>query len=220
MTDDDKIDLVPRSGTAEIEAYRSTGGQVYEYWNNLPKLFGSKNVSQMDQTEVNTVLASFDKGVWTKHTPSDLDRLNQIKQLKSSLEFKFPEFIMDRFKESLSHYVTCEYFSSIVVSAMTAEFIARDILFQQLDNQTKEIWDKLWDKSQDYTTKRLLQEKLIDRGEKTKFDTIRQIRNIFVHELNNLSFLKKSELDEKALKVLNSLIIILKNHYNIEKLNT
>jgi hypothetical protein len=183
----------------------------WSYWNFLSELV-PENVDSLSDGKKRFFMEQWKGLVHTKNVQSRDSILRNIHDLPPIGLQSVPEWVMDRVKEVADDYVRGRWLSAIAVCGVIAEFLS----FHLLDNY----WQKEGIEglirhsrklgSQEGRLTTLKELRFISERERKTLDSIREIRNKYVH-LNRISS-SEERIKPDCLRAVKSLVHFLNTH--------
>lgn len=183
----------------------------WSYWNFLSELI-PENTNSLSDEEKRDFMQQWKGLVHTNNVQTPDSRLRNIRDLPLIGLQSVPEWVMDRVKEVADDYVRGRWLSSIASCGVIAEFLT----FHLLENYVREKGidglikhsKKLGGQQSRLTALREL--RVIKEKERNTLDSIREIRNKYVH-LNRISS-SEEKIKPDCLKSIKSLVEFLNTH--------
>ena len=159
------------------------------------------------------VLEEFGKLTWNECSQTKDKQISNIRQFPPNKEFYFPFWVMDRLKEAMREYVRGEWWSSIALCGMIAEFTVNSMLESYL-SKIKECLPGI-KKMKDLLGSRLSEKikilkccNIINEGDYERLEDMRDTRNEYVH-FKELSEKEREKLKSDNFKMLKHLFDLL-----------
>jgi hypothetical protein len=180
----------------------------WTYWNFLSELI-PENIATRSEEEKHYFLKQWEGLTVTKNVQSPDNVLQNITDLPPIGLQQVPEWIMDRVKEAADDYVRGRWLSSIALCGVIGEFLSFHLLENYVrDSGIDEVvrFSKRLG-SQEGRLKTLKELRVLKEEEWKALDSIRKIRNEYVH-LNRAG----SKMKEDSLKTIRNLVEFLNQH--------
>jgi len=180
------------------------------YWNTLPDLIPA-DVASLTGGQKQAFLSKWKGAVWTRNVQPDELKLINIKNMPAISLQNVPPWIMDRLKEAADHYVNGQWTSCISLCGTITEYVSIHLLEKHFQSKGVDELSGFIKRLGLYDRLEALRDiGILNDEEWKKLDTIRRIRNDYIH----LDKVDEPGMNIKGdcLKALTNLIEFLNGH--------